>query len=230
MSYEFEDLPKKKRFGFVRLVLLVLVVALIGFGAWLGLSAKRVSELFDGAMSSYDSMGANIEAQDYATALADARTAASLTSQAAIELQGTQWDIAARIPVLGTDVSTMRSIGSISGSLADDAVLPVLDGWDELVQDGVIEDGVIDLNKIPTKFEQLASLAATLQTAGTVIDDCNAQAQALPTSHFGTLNEWTAQLRETLDSANTTFDQFEGAIDLVVGVSSALSSLGGSEG
>lgn len=215
----------KKRHTLLKLFVVLVLAALVGFGAWLGLSAKRVSELFGQAMTSYDELQVKIEAQDYDAALTAAREAASYTSQASTELAGKQWDIAANIPVIGADVNTVRSIGTISGKLADDAVLPVLDSWDQLANDGLIDNGKLDLGKVPEKLTQVVDLAKTLQEANSVVDTCSAQANALPESHFDAVNEWTGELRGTVASIDTTVDKFSGVVNLVVGMSDTISSL-----
>lgn len=225
MAYEFEALPRRRRGGFLRLILFLLLAAIIGFGVWIGLSAKRVSDLFTQAMSSYETMQASFDAQEYDDALAAARNAADLTSQASSELKGVQWDIAARIPVLGTDVEAVRGIGSISGSLADDAVLPVIDSWDQLAGDGIVVDGALDVGKIPDKVNQVVELAKTLQEASKVVDSCAEQSETLPTSHFGQVNEWADQLRNAVNSVDKSMDDLDVAVDLVVDASSLVSSL-----
>lgn len=221
------NVTSKRGHGFLRLVVVMLLAVVVGFGAWFGLSVKKVGDLFGQATNAYEQIKSSVEAQDYDTALTYARTAATLTSQASTELDGLQWDIAARIPMLGADVATVRSIGSISGTLADDAVVPVLDSWDELAADGIVNGESIDMGKVSQKMEQLVALAKTLQEAGAVVNDCSSQADALPASRFEAVNGWTSQLRSAVSSAKTVFDQFGGIVDLVVGVSDMFGSLAG---
>ena len=211
----------------LRFLIVALLAAVVAFGAWFGLSFKRVGDLFGQAANAYEQVRSSVEASDYDSALTYARTAATLTSQASDELGGLQWDIASKVPVLGTDVATLRSIGTISGTLADDAVVPVLDSWDDLASDGVVTGESIDMGKVSQKMEQLVSLAKTLQEAGAVVSDCSRQADALPTSRFDAINGWTGQLREAVSSAKTVFDQFGGIVDLVVGVSDMFGSMAG---
>ena len=217
----------KRGFGFFRLIITLLLLAIIGFGAWVGISAKKVSDLFGQASNAYNQVQSSIEAQDYSSALVYARTAASLTSQASTELQGVQWEIASQLPVLGEDARIMRSLGSISGNLADGAVLPVLDGWDVLVQEGVIVNGTIDPTKVTEKLDQLVALADTIQSANAVVDECNARVTTLPTLHFDVLNQWVGELRNTVTSVDTTLDQLAGIASLVTGTASLFSSLTG---
>lgn len=216
-----------KGFGFLKLIIALLLLAVIGLGAWIGVSAKKASDLFGQAANAYDQMQSSIEAEDYSSALVYARSAASLTSQASTELQGVQWDIASKLPVLGVDAGIMRSLGSISGNLADGAVLPVLDGWDVLVQEGVIVDGTIDPTKVTEKLDQLVELADTIQSANAVVDECNAQVTTLPTSHFDVVNQWVDKLRNTVTSVDTTLDQLAGIASLVTGTASLFSTLTG---
>lgn len=221
------NVTSKRGHGFLKLVFTLLLAAIVGFGAWFGLSVKRVGDLFGQAATAYEQIKSSVEAQDYDAALTYARTAATLTSQASAELDGVQWDIASQVPVLGTDVATMRSIGTISGTLADDAVVPVLDSWDELAADGIVTGQNVDMGKVSQKMEQLVALAKTLQEAGAVVSDCSSKADALPTSRFEAVNGWTEQLRGAVSSAKTVFEQFGGIVDLVVGVSDMFGSLAG---
>ena len=216
---------ERKGHPILRTVFVLLLVAVIGLGGWIGFSVKRIGDLLGQASTAYEKVQTCVESEDYDNALIYARTAASLTSQVSSELDGVQWDIASHIPVLGEDVSTMRSVGRISGTLADDAVLPALDSWDKLVGEDVLTDGEIDANKVVGKIEQFGDLALSLQNAGKVVDECSVEADALPTSHFGTINEWVGQLRETIASVDGIFDQFGAIIDLVANLTTTLSSL-----
>lgn len=217
----------KKNHTLLKLVLLLLLVAVIGMGGWLGLSFKHAESLLTEASASYDQIQLNAEKGDYAQALVDARTAATLTSQAADELDGVQWDLASKLPVLGVDVSTMRSISSIAGTLSDDAVIPVLDAWDELSGSGVLVDGQLDASQVQAKAGQVVQLAQEVSDAAAVVDTCREQADALQTSHFDEVNAWADELRSTIGSASEVVDSLASVADVVLGVSSAFSALTG---
>ena len=218
---------ERKGHPILRTIFVLLLVAVIGLGGWIGFSVKRISDLLGQASTAYEKVQSSVEAEDYDNALVYARTAASLTSQVSSELDGVQWDIASYIPVLGGDVSTVRSVGRISGTLADDAVLPALDSWDKLVGEDVLTNGELDTNKVVGKIEQFGDLALTLQNAGKVVDECSVEADALPESHFDAVNGWVAQLRETIASVDGIFDDFGVVIDLVANLTTTLSSLSG---
>lgn len=217
----------KKSHTLLKLVLLLLLVAVIGMGGWLGLSFKHAESLLTEASASYDQIQLNAEKGDYAQALVDARTAATLTSRAADELDGVQWDLASKLPVLGVDVSTMRSISSIAGTLSDDAVIPVLDAWDELSGSGVLVDGQLDASQVQAKAGQVVQLAQEVSDAAAVVDTCREQADALQTSHFDEVNAWADELRSTIGSASEVVDSLASVADVVLGVSSAFSALTG---
>lgn len=217
----------KKNHTLLKLVILLLLVAVIGMGGWLGLSFKRAEGLLSEASASYDQMQLNVEKNDYAQALVDARTAATLTSQAADELDGVQWDLASKLPVLGTDVATMRSISSIAGTLSDDAVIPVLDAWDELSGSGILVDGQLDGAQVQAKAGQVVQLAEEISAASAVVDTCKEQADALPTSHFDQVNGWADELRGKIDSADEVVDALASVANVVLGINSAISTFVG---
>lgn len=220
----------RNRHTLLKLIVLMLLAVVIGFGAWLGVSFKQTTDLLTQADGAYKQMEQCVEKEDYKTALTYARSAATYTSQASEELKGTQWDIAQKIPVLGTEVDTMRSIGSISGTLADDAVLPTLDSLEELMSDGLIADGKVDISKIGEKVDQVVQFASTLQDANKVVDECSAQVDALPTSRVSFVNEWAGSMKGTIASLDELLDKYVSLADMVVGLSDTWNTLLGSLG
>lgn len=220
---------RKRGFGTVITVLLVVVLAaVIGYGAWLGLSARRVGALLEQTNAAYELVQADIEREDYTTALVDIRTVAGCATELSAELDGLQWEIASKLPVVGTDVEVARTTGHVSGTLSSDAVLPVLDAWDELMGSGVIEDGVIDADAISNKLSQVSALVTSLETAGTVIDECSAEMKDLPTSHFEQLNAFASELRGAISSADEAMEGIEATIGIYRDLSSIVSGLFGS--
>lgn len=220
---------RKRGFGTVITLILVLVLAVvIGFGAWLGLSARRVGVLLEQTSNAYELVQADIEREDYTTALADTRTVAGCANELSAELDGLQWEIASKLPVLGTDVEVARTTGKVSGTLSSDAVLPVLDAWDELMGSGIIENGVVDTNAISDKMSQVSTLVTSLETAGTVIDECSGRMEGLPTSHFEQLNAFATELRGAISSADEAMEGIEATIGLYRDLSSIVSGLFGS--
>ena len=138
-----------------------------------------------------------------------------------------QWDLASKLPVLGTDVTAMRSISAIAGTLSDDAVIPVLDAWDELSGSGVVVDGQLDATQVQAKATQFVQLAQKISDAEAVVSTCKEQADALPTSHFDEINAWANELRGSIDSADEVVGTLAGVANVVLGINSAFSSLTG---
>lgn len=210
----------------VILVCLALVlVVVIGFGIWLGTSVKRVDDLLDQANDSYVSMQQSIEDQDYASAVEDAREAAATTVALQEELSGTQWDVAAHLPIAGQDVSVARTSADVSSHFASDAVVPILDAWDELSADGLTEDGKVDLGKIGDKIGQLTALVHTLQDAGAVVEDCSAQLDGLPTPHSERINTYVDSLRSALAKTQKTMDSLEDVLSFYTNIESFVNGI-----
>lgn len=202
------------------------LAAMMGFGVYLHQSMQNVSELFGKASVALSSVQTSVEGQDYAAAMAAAREAANYAHEASAKLNGVEWTIASKIPVFGADADIVRSAGSITGRLADEAILPVLDSWDALVANGVIVNGQVDMSQVGTKLDQVVSLAETVKSASAVVESCKAQADTLPTSHFETLNTWVAQLKSTVASVDKTLDELEAIANIVTSASNMLSVFG----
>lgn len=202
------------------------LAALLGFGVYLHQSMQNVSELFGKASVALSSVQSSVEAQDYSAAMAAAREAANYAHEASVKLNGVEWTIASKIPVFGADADIVRSAGSITGRLADEAILPVLDSWDVLVANGVIVNGQVDMSQVSTKLDQVVSLAETVKSASAVVESCKVQADTLPTSHFETLNTWVAQLKSTVASVDKTLDELEAIANIVTSASNMLSVFG----
>ena len=207
------------------MILALLLVAVVAYGAWFGLSVQRVRTLIGDAQQSYAAMQKDIEAQDYDAALKDARAAATTAGQLESELDGVQWDVAAVLPVLGTDVSVARTLGDVSASFSNDAVIPVLDAWDTLMASGVITDGSFNVQALGAKADQLSSLVHALEDAGAVSSTCINNLDNLPTAHFDELNQAAEKLRSAVSSADEALDSMSGALTVAAGISDLVSGL-----
>lgn len=217
---------RKSWFGTVLKTLILLVlVAVIGFGAWLGVSAKRVSELLGQAQTSYAAVQTGIEREDYDAAIASARDAAATASAISAELDSPQWQIAGYLPVLGTDVAAARTVGSVSSKLANEGVVPVLDAWEALADTSGASTDEVDLSGLTQKIGQLGDLVHTLQAADTVVGECASQMQGVPTSHFEQINSYAETLNGVIAQASDSLGQLEGALSLYTGLESLVSGL-----
>lgn len=219
---------RKSWFGTVLKTLILLVlVAVIGFGAWLGVSAKRVSELLGQAQTSYAAVQAGIEQEDYDAAIASAREAASTAALISSELEGTQWELAGHLPVLGTDVAAARTVGAVSSKLANEGVVPVLDAWEALSDTSTVSADETDPTGLTQKVGQLGNLVHSLEAANTVVGECSSQMQGVPTSHFDQINSYAETLNGVIAQADESLGQLEGALSLYSGLESLVSGLMG---
>ena len=208
-------------------IVALLFAAVIAYGAFMAYSIKQVNACFAQAQSSYAQMQADVEAQEYANALEDARTAATSTSEAATLMEGWQWNVAAVLPMLGTDVQAARSLGSISNDLSQDAVLPVLESWDSLINNGAITNGQLDILKIPTMITQIKELFGALTNASALVDDCKVRVDAVPESHFDSINESRTMLSEAITSADEALVQFDEISQAISEITNAVSGVVG---
>ena len=208
-------------------LLVLLLVVLAAYGAWLYLSAQKVRGLMTQAEHAYASMGESMEAKDYQQALATARDAADIAEQVNDELGGAQWEIATHIPVLGVEVQTARSLGSISTAFANEGAVPVLDAWEELMADGVIADGKFDIDHLSDKIDQVKQLMDALERADAVTEACAEELDCLPTSRFDEINEWKDRLESALASVDESLEGITEAINYINGFGELISGLMG---
>lgn len=216
---------KKRGVGSVIALSLValLFAAIVAYGGVMAYSVHRVNALFSDAKAAYAQMKTNLEAQEYTDALENARSAATLTEEASAQMEGWQWDVAAVLPVIGTDVQAARSLGNISNDLSQGAVIPVLDSWDSLASSEVIVNGQVNLLKIPAAIAQVKNLVQALSSASETVDDCKERMAGVPESHFDTLNESAATLSEAINSADEALVKFDEVSQAFEDLSSMLS-------
>ncbi len=211
-----------RRHGFIKTLLsLVLVVLLVelGFCGWSGFQIKNKSEALNASFSSYE---AQLENEDYEGALSSLRQAAASAQEINQELSGWQWQVAAKVPVLGDDVSCAQQAAGIGDALAAQALLPVLQEAENLFSEATSSDL---LGAIAEKVEQTDSLMNAITSARTVVSSCREKVQTLPTSHFDELNKAVAELRQVITQADDNFNELSDAIDVANSVTDFASSL-----
>lgn len=213
-----------KGIGCFGAIVAVLLVAILAAGAVYGValvsSADRAKGLATDARSSYESARSSAQRGDLPAALASARQALGYINELDAELSGPLWDVAQGVPVIGEDVAMTREMVSIVSDLSDEAVLPILDELDVIVDGSALGEG-------PAEFSgHLTALASAFDRSADVVYACEKRADALPQSHFEQLNEAADELKHAMSAAAGTVRAFEEAVDaLGYGVSSLVDGL-----
>lgn len=194
-----QDHPHKKRqVGRTIALVLLVVIVLCGIeGFFLYRSAKQVQSQAQTVLTSVQTLTDAAKSGDE-QAIKQAASDVNINAHAIKnELSTPLWTIATAVPVLGTDVSNVRTLGDILVDLSDNALSPMASNAEVLNLKNLLSDGVINV-------EGLQGLATALQTAQPVVERSAQKMDALPASHISKVASTVTKVRDKLDTANTT--------------------------
>lgn len=186
----------------------VLLVSIVAFGGVLAMSANRALEQAANIRTAYMQARESFENGNYEAGYAQARSAVDGVSGLSKELEAPQWNIAAALPVLGTDVQTAREMSSIAGKLADEGVSPVFNQWDSITN--TLTDDTSSIEERASALPpELSKLGETLDRAKQVVYECEERAGSLPETHFDQLNDAAGELKSSLSAVGDILRSIE---------------------
>ena len=154
---------------------LVLLIALCGvggvgyvYGKQLYSSALTVKGQASQATNEANDLMKYVSSGDYESAQQSAQDLSALATQMQEELGGKEWNMAARVPVYGEDVTRVRTLASVFQDLSDNALIPMTDELSQLDFAAIVgTEGKIDVD----------ALVGLVNAMGTVSDVISRNAQ-----------------------------------------------------
>ena len=180
-------------------IVAVLVVAAVALGAYaFGLyqSYQRVMAQVDNAMSVVDPLKTALQAGDTDGLASAASTVTNAVHAIDDELSGSNWQVAEHLPVVGQDVSSVRTLVDVATDLVDNAMAPVVDSVSGLHLSELMSGGAVNVGLI----QQVSS---AVQTAAPVLDRSAQTVRSLPELRIGRLQGIFSQVDDGLDAASS---------------------------
>ena len=179
-------------------VFAVLVVACAGAGLVVADSVRTLKSQASSALSQLSAVQSSVAAYDFESAASSARDLQSTASQLEQELSSPVWDLAAGLPVVGTDVEGARTLASVLSDASANALAPLTDALRENPVESLIVDKTIDV-------EALKGLLATVRETAPVMQRCADVIEALPQMHVGQLSSAAFTAKEKIGEVNGLF-------------------------
>lgn len=196
-------------------VLALLLLALVAYGVVILLSIQQIRTDAHEALECFHTYEACMEQGDFTAAVDALDAVAENVGQIDAEANSWKWELAMATPILGEDVRAARSASSVANSLANEAILPVVDQGGEAFAAFSNVD-FTNLEALGELIEQEGSRLATLkqtvkdshEAAKTCVEDVN----AIPQTHFKELNELVDDLKETSEETEEYLGQIDGIL------------------
>lgn len=198
-------------------LLLAIVGVVAAFVIAFGRSVSRVSSDMTNVGTAYATLQSQLGSFDGDGACTTVHAIASSCADARTETAGWLWDLAAAVPVWGSDVTTGRTLVSMADDLATGATVPVVEKVAALMDAGVVDDGGnVSAIELTLHTQEVSDVIDAIKTAGPVIARSDETIDAVGDTHFDELDSAIAGARSSLDSLN-------GSVGTLTSTSSTLS-------
>ncbi len=174
--------PKKKKGKTVAIVVSLILLGAIAFGATTGFflikDAKNLKAQAGTLISEVKSMKDYLKEGEGEQLNATAGTVAEQISSMRDTVNGPAWTIASFIPVYGDDIKLVRGVMEQADILAQDAMLPACAQLEDFKLGNLLSDGTVNL-------PMLKELISTVQDVEPVVTSSIDAIEELPEPHIG---------------------------------------------
>ena len=197
---------KKRRKKHTKLIVCIVVIACLlvgtcGYGAALALSAKDVKAQAETALSNVNGIQTAIAGQDFATAAKNASNLQSSAQAMNEELSSPVWNVAAMLPIVGSDVKGVQTIASALADASDNAIVPLTSSLSTTPPSACIDaDGKLNIAAITT-------LLGAIQNGAPAMQRCTDELSSLPAFHIEKLQKLVGPAQEKITGINDVFQQ-----------------------
>ena len=205
--------PRRRHTGrVVAAVIGILVVLVLVVGGTAGFllyrSAMTVKASASELMSQMDVIKWSIKNGDSDALSQAVDTVVEKTALINTEVEAPVWDLAAAVPVVGEDVKSVQTLGSVASDLVNEALVPVSQSISGLKLSDLMQDGSINVDMIK-------AFSGALSDAAPVIQDSAHTIAALPKAHISQVQEVLGKVQGPIADAGGLIDQIKPMLDLL---------------
>ena len=189
------------------IVALVLIVGSVA-GVMLYGSAMTIKASAETLMGQVDPLKEGLKTGDEAVLQSAVDTIVSETDAINGELSKPVWSMASLIPVIGEDVRSVQTLGSVASDLVNEALVPIADDLAGLQLSSLFQDGVVNVSLIQ-------EISSSIDDALPVIESSVDTISSLPEAHIPQLREILDRVQGPMKEAGGLLEQIQPALDLL---------------
>lgn len=206
---------RRKKHHPIRNIFLLLLVAMLVLAGFAAESMIRISKTVGSAEASATQLETAASAGD----LTGARSAlSSLTSdmdKLSSESDEWIWSLVEKVPYIGTDVTSAKTMVSAMEKVNTQALQPVLAEYDKATAtDATAED----------RIQAASNLAASLESAQTILEEGRSKIASAPSSHIDALCDLQTKLESSLSAVDSNLQTLNNAVSATSDAASLLAS------
>ena len=175
----------------VLVIILILVVACAAAGFEFYQQAEEVKTEANNVMAEITTLKQEIKSGDTTGAAATASSISATAKSMKTTTEGTLWQIASKLPYVGTDVQNARTLTDVLNNLSNDVLVPVADT--------INDAGGLNLSSATSLSEMSSELSASIKSAQSTID-------SLPEGNISEVNNAVARAQELINSTDLSSD------------------------
>ena len=180
----------------IGICVVLALVAVVGASAFAFYrSAKTVSADAQSMVSEYSTLSQNLASGDTSSVKESAAKIEDLTTEMSDETSGALWTVAEHLPVVGSDISKVSSLVSISDRLSEKVVTPMAESLDGVSMGAIFSDGKIDVDSLTKVCDVITEVQPEIERAATSVDD-------LGSASLDMVDEPLQKAKSTLDTIN----------------------------
>lgn len=192
----------------IGVVLAVLLVAVGTCGVFLYRSAMSVKDSASVIMAQASTLKDSLKNGDESGLTTSLNAIVSNVNDINAEVSSPLWTAATLIPVIGEDVRSVQTLGTVASDLVNDALVPVATSLSGTGLSSLLQDGSVNVELIRTVSSSVSDAIPVIQSSVDTIS-------SLPEAHIPQLRDVLEQVQGPVSEAQGLVGQIEPILNLL---------------